>query len=134
MSVLIDSSVWITGQSIKNRECLLLKRMIKARESIYVALPIQVEVCQGARGEMEFRKLWDAFLGFPFLELSQTIWHISAANYFNCRKKGITSTTIACLIATLAQHHRIPLWTLDKNIERTKSIIGFEVYQPKGLR
>jgi predicted nucleic acid-binding protein len=130
MSVLVDSSVWIAAQSTKNRECLLLKRLIKDRELIFVALPIQTEVCQGARSEIEFRKLWDAFLGFPFLELNETHWLISAVNYFNCRKKGITPTTMDCLIATLAKQHDVPLWSLDKNLERMQSVIGFRVYRP----
>ncbi|MFZ4405349.1 MAG: type II toxin-antitoxin system VapC family toxin [Pseudobdellovibrionaceae bacterium] len=131
MSVLVDSSVWIAAQSVKNKECLQLKRLIKNRESVFVALPIQAEVCQGARGETEFRKLWDAFLGFPFLELTDIHWHLSAANYFNCRKKGVTPTTLDCLIATLAKQYDVPLWSLDKNIERMRPIIGFDIYHPK---
>ena len=131
MSVLVDSSVWIAAQSLKNKECFQLKKMIKKGELIFVALPIQTEVCQGARTELEFRKLWDAFLGFPFLELNADHWAISAANYFKCRQKGVTPTTMDCIIATLASHHRIPLWSLDKNFERMQSIIGFELYKPK---
>jgi predicted nucleic acid-binding protein len=130
MSVLVDSSVWIAGQSQKNKECLQLKRLIKDKELIYVALPIQAEVCQGSRSETEFHLLWDAFLGFPFLELNENHWALSAVNYFKCRKKGVTPTTLDCLIATLAQQHRVPLWSLDKNLERMRSIIGFDVYRP----
>lgn len=128
MAVLIDSSVWIAAASAKNKECLALKRLIKANEAIFIAQPIHVEVCQGARTEEEFHKLWEAFLGFEILEITDRHWGLSAWNYFRCRKKGLTVSTIDCLIATLAKEYRIPLWTLDKAFPKMRGIIGFEEF------
>lgn len=129
MAVLVDSSVWIAASPPKNKECLLLRRLIENGELIYVIRPIQAEVCQGARSEHEFHRLWDAFLGFDFLEISDRHWGLSAWNYFKCRKKGVTLTTLDCLIATLAQDYRVPLWSLDQCFVKAQSLIGFELYQ-----
>src|SRR5580698_7122793 len=105
MAVLVDSTIWISASSPKNKECLQLKRMINKNELIYVAKPIQVEVCQGARSEDEFHLLWESFLGFNFLEVTDLLWGLAAWNYFRCRKKGITLSTLDCLIGTLANEY-----------------------------
>src|SRR3989344_2502720 len=55
-------------------------------------------------------------LGTQFFEMTDKIWGLSSWNYFKCRKKGVTLTTLDCLIATVAKEYRISLWTLDKNI------------------
>lgn len=128
MSVLVDSSVWIAAASPKNRECMELKRMIRAQELIYTTKPIQTEVCQGARSKEELISLRDAFLGFPYLEVQDWHWDLSALNYFNCRKKGITPSTLDCLIATLAKEYQVALWSLDKDISRMQPVIGFELF------
>ncbi len=127
MALLVDSSVWIAGADAKNEECLLLKRMVQRGDLLYIATPIQVEVCQGARSEFEFRRLWDAFLGFNFLEISRKHWELCAWNYYRCWKKGITPTTIDCLIATLAAEYRIELWSIDKVFKSLGPILGFDL-------
>jgi len=131
MAILVDSSVWIASAHSKNKECKLLKDLIeKNKETIYIALPIQVEVCQGARTHGEFERLWDAFLGFDFLEIEDSLWAQSAWNYFQCKKRGIITSTIDCLIATLSHAYHTPLWTLDKHFKMMQPVIGFELFQP----
>ena len=129
MAVLIDSSVWIAASSPRNKECVAAQRLIKKNELIYIVRPIQVEVCQGARSEEEFHRLWDAFLGFEFLEITTKHWGISAWNYFRLRKKGKTLSTIDCLIGTLSAEYGVPLWTLDKSLRQAHSVIGFDNYE-----
>lgn len=129
MAVLVDSSVWIAGANPRNQECLALQRLIKSNELLYVTRPIQVEVCQGARTEEEFHQLWDAFLGFSFLDVSTKHWGLSAWNYFRLRKKGRTLSTLDCLIGTLSADYGIPLWTLDKSLRDAHSTIGFDLFK-----
>lgn len=125
--MLVDSSVWIAASNPRNRECPDLKRMIRENALILVARPIQTEVCQGARSEAEFRQLWEAFLGFEFLEVTDRHWGLSAWNYFKCRKKGITLSTLDCLIGTLAAEYRVPLWSVDQIFKRIQPLLGFEL-------
>ena len=127
MAVLVDSSVWIAAAHSKNKECLQLKRLILSNELIYLVRPIQVEVCQGARSEEEFQMLWDSFLGFQFLEITDRHWGLSAWNYFKCRKKGITLSTVDCLIATLAKEYQAELWSLDKVFKQVQPVIAFQL-------
>ena len=130
MAVLVDSSVWIAAANPRNRECLQLKRLILSNELLYVTRPIQVEVCQGAKIEVEFHRLWDAFLGFEFLEITTKVLGTSAWNYFRLRKKGKTVSTIDCLIGTLSSVYGVPLWTLDNSLKNAHSVIGFDLFHP----
>jgi len=131
VAVLVDSSVWIAAAKPSNTECFSLKKLIQNNEQIYITGPIQVEVCQGARSKEEFHKLWEAFLGFDFLEITDRIWGLSAWNYFLCKKKGMGISTIDCLIATLAKEYRIPLWSIDKDFKKVQPTIGFELHPIK---
>lgn len=128
MAVLVDSSIWISASNSKNAECFRLRKMIRENELIYLAKPIQTEVCQGARTEEQFHRLWDSFLGFEFLEITDRLWGLSAWNYFRCRKKGLTPGTLDCLIATLAAENRVPLWTNDRLFQKIQPLLGFELY------
>lgn len=133
MAVLIDSSVWIAGSNPKNKECMILKRLIQSNELIYVTRFIQVEVTQGAKSEEEFHRLWDAFLGFDFLEITTKQWGMSAWNYFRLRKKGITLSTLDCLMGTLSTENGVPLWTLDSSLRNAHTVLGFDLYTPRNL-
>ena len=128
MAVLVDSSVWIAAANPRNAECSLLRRMILQNELIHAVRPIQVEVCQGAKTEAEFHKLWNAFLGFDFLEITDKHWGLSAWNYYKCRKKGITLSTLDCLIATMGKEHGVPVWSLDKSFHQIAPVIGVEEF------
>ena len=126
MAVLVDSSVWIDAAKPKSKHKGRLSQMI-ASEIICYTNPIQTEVCQGARTKNDFEKLWDAFLGFQLLPIRDHHWEQCAWNYFRCRKKGMTVSTIDCMIATIARNYRVPLWTLDKLFKKTQPIIGFDL-------
>lgn len=128
MAVLVDSSVWIAASNPKNKECLALKRLIHQDEKIALVDLIQLEVCQGARTEEQFQRLWDAFLGFHFLPIEKHHIGLSAYHFFRCRKKGITIGTIDCLVGTIAAANQVPLWTLDKNLIRAAPLIGIDVW------
>lgn len=128
MAVLIDSSVWIAASRPKTSEGASLRKLIERNELIHVAHPIQTEVCQGAASEEEFHRLWDAFLGFDFLEITARHWGMSGWNYFRCRKKGVTLSTLDCLIGTLSVEYGVPLWTLDKTLLKASPLLGFDVF------
>lgn len=132
MAVLVDSSVWIAADKKKSAQYAHLKKIIDHNEiQLVICRVIQVEVCQGAKSQVEFALLWEAFLGFQCLEVSPDIWQESAWNYFRCRQKGLTFSTIDVLIGTLAQHFRLRLWTMDKAFRKMKEVIGFDLYEPE---
>ncbi|MGE4232544.1 MAG: PIN domain-containing protein [Bacteriovoracia bacterium] len=129
MAIFVDSSIWIAASNKRNKEFSELSKLIKQDEPLLLIRAIQTEVCQGARTELQFHQLWNAFLGFHFVDVEDRHWGASAWNYFKCKKKGITLGTLDCLIGTMAKESSAPLWTLDKTLLRASSVIGFEIYE-----
>jgi predicted nucleic acid-binding protein len=127
MSVLVDSSVWIAASKKGSKVAPRLAKMIHSDEIIYYSKIIQVEVSQGARTQGEFASVWDAFLGFNELPVLDSDWEAAAWNYYRCRGKGVTLSTVDCLIATLAARYRLPLWSEDKVFLKIAPIIGFDL-------
>lgn len=128
MSVLVDSSVWIDSSKPNGKSREKLSSIINGQDIICYTNPIQTEVCQGARTQREFDRLWDAFHGFQILPVRDHHWELTAWNYFRCRKEGLTISTVDCLIATIAQSYRVPLWTVDNLFVKIQKIIGFDFY------
>jgi len=130
VSVLVDSSVWIDAAKVKDRSRKTLSSLINGSDVICYTDPIQTEVCQGAKSQLEFEKLWDAFKGFQILRVRDHHWELAAWNYFRCRKAGLTIiSTIDCLIATIAQSYRVPLWAMDKLFMKMQPVIDFNFYK-----
>ena len=128
MAVLVDSSVWIAAAKSKSNECRILQGMIRDGAPICVTAPIRAEVCQGARTESEFARLWSAFAGFRDLVVLEEHWEQSAWNYYRCRKEGLSPATVDCLIATVASSYRAKIWTLDKIFPLLRPVIGFDLH------
>lgn len=128
--MLVDSSVWIAAASPRNPECAALKRMIAGGELLHVTRLVQMEVSQGARDANQMQRLWDSFEGFPALVLEDRHYALAATHYFRCRKRGVTPSSVDCLIATLAADYHVPLWTLDAGFDDLQPVIGFERWRP----
>lgn len=130
MAVFIDSSVWIASAKESNPQCLQLKRLIQKRETIYVTDAIRLEVCQGAKTEKEFTKLWESFLGFNNFEMTEKYLYFSAVNFQKLRRKGVTASTIDCMIATIASINRVPLWSVDELFKPIAPILDVKLFVP----
>lgn len=126
--MLVDSSVWISASKSGTPESKKLKALLLDQGvEILTSKIIQLEVSQGARTNEQFTVLWEGFENLRLLPIVDTHWKQSAINFFKCRKKGITISTIDCLIATLAQQYNVTLWSLDKVFKQVAPILGVEV-------
>ena len=65
-------------------------------------------------------------LDFPFLEATPTV-HEKAAEIFNQSKKsGFNASTLDCLIAAVAIHHRCRLLTADSDFNELSKYSSLE--------
>ncbi len=128
VDVLVDSSVWIAASNPRTTACLHLKSFILRGGPIVIAKPIQMEVCQGAKTTEQFKKLWESFLGFPILEVTDQTFELAAWNYFRCRRKGLTLSSMDCLIATLSLQYRVALWSEDKIFQKLEKTLGLSLF------
>lgn len=116
--VLIDTSGWICFyarkgfEEIKNTISLLLDE-----DRAAIAGPVLIELIQGARTEKEKEDIQDCAKGLNWLEVSDDHWHKAAELAFGLRRKGITTSAMDTIIATLAIEHDCLLLHKDAHFD-----------------
>jgi predicted nucleic acid-binding protein len=117
--VLIDTSGWICFFSHRGYE--EMKKRISAlleEDRVAIAGPILIELIQGTRNEEEKGKVEGYVKGLHWLPVTDEHWHQSANFAFKLRRKGITSSAIDVLIATLAMDYQCSLLHKDSDFDQ----------------
>ncbi len=107
----------------------VLREMI--REDVPLAIPgiVLQEVLTGIHTEMQFGRLEGALKAFPIIT-AEPQHHVLAARIANaCRRKGVATSTVDCLIAALATSNDAFLFTLDKDFTRMASLCGIKLFK-----
>ena len=116
--VLIDTSGWICFFSRRGFEDI--KKTLSTfldEDRAATAGPILVELIQGTRTVEEKETIKRLFRGVHWLSVSDDHWHKAAELAFVLRRKGVTSSAIDTLIATLAIDYRCLLLHKDSHFE-----------------
>ena len=127
--VLIDTSGWICFfsrrgyEEIKKRISILLDE-----DRVAIAGPILIELIQGTRNEEEKEKVNGYVKGLHWLPVTEDHWHQSANFAFKLRRKGITSSTIDVLIATLAMDYQCSLLHEDSDFDQISRHSSLDCY------
>jgi len=128
--VLIDTSGWICFFSRRGFE--EIKKIISTlldEDKAAIVGPILVELIQGTRTVEEKETIKRLFRGIHWLSVTDDHWHKSAEMAFDLRRKGITSSTIDTLIATLAIEYRCSLLHKDSHFELIARNSPLKCYQ-----
>lgn len=126
--VLVDASVWVHFfRSGQTKESLHLDRLLEVR-SVRTCAPIRAEVISGARTERERRHLKEWFGAVDLLELPENLWERVEESRFRLARRGHQASIVDLIIACTADHHRVPLWTLDEDFLGIHRVIGFSRY------
>jgi predicted nucleic acid-binding protein len=116
--VLVDTSSWICFFSrrgfgdIKETLSTLLDE-----DRIATAGPILIELIQGTRTVQEKETIKRLFKGIHWLSVSDDHWHKAAEMAFDLRRRGVTSSAIDTLIATLSIDYGCTLLHKDSHFE-----------------
>jgi predicted nucleic acid-binding protein len=87
-------------------------------DRVAIAGPILIELIQGTRNEEEKEKVNEYVKGLHWLPVTDDHWHQSADFAFKLRRKGITSSAIDVLIATLAIDYLCSLLHKDSDFDQ----------------
>lgn len=121
--ILVDTSVLSLAFRRKAQEIAeqpsvqTLRRLIMEDQPVGVPGIVLQELLSGVRSVHEFDLLLDLMEGFPLLLATQK-HYLAAARIANaCRRRGITISTVDCLIAAMAVEAKSPLLTTDRDFE-----------------
>jgi predicted nucleic acid-binding protein len=128
--VLIDSSVWI--EALRRQGRLDVKVALEALLEAYEAqlcAPVRLEVMGGSRKD-ERRVIGSYFSIIPYRSLSPDDWERAISLAWRLRDAGLTVPWFDVLIASLAIHDGVRLYTIHAHFEKIAQIAGLALYRP----
>lgn len=131
MKVLVDTSVWSLalrcGRQSTSVPAAELRNLI-ADGRVRVIGPIRQELLSGIRDEAQVRELAVHPAAFQDLPIT-TEDYVTAARLFNlCRSKGIQGSHTDFLICAVAIHHKLAIFTTDKDFTLYAAHIPIVLY------
>ena len=116
--VLVDTSAWICFfarrgyPEVKRALSILLEE-----DRAAIAGPIVIEILQGARTVEEKEDIKKWIKGLHCLPVTDALWYDAAEMAFALRRKGVTTSAIDTLIASLAIEYDCSLLHRDSHFD-----------------
>jgi predicted nucleic acid-binding protein len=125
MMIFLDTSILSLAyrrkyqyEGVESVEVIMLKQMIAEHKPIQIPGIVVQEFLSGLREESQFQKLQNLIENFSII-LATQIHHIEAAKIANtCRRAGISTSAMDCLIAAMVIEQRAQLFTTDQDFVR----------------
>ncbi len=131
MKVIVDTSVWSPalrlGAKATDPNVQKLNALLISEQQVYLLGIIIQELLQGLKQKEQFLKLARYLEPFPILEPSRADYLSAAELSFNCRRRGIQSTTIDCLIATVTVQNDCVLLTSDRDFDLLATVAPLQL-------
>ena len=135
--ILLDTSVLSVAfrrrrpSGADGQTAMALRRLVTADAPLAVPGIVLQELLGGVRDERQFARLEGLIEGFEVV-LAERRDHLAAARIANaCRRAGIATSTIDCLIAALAIERSGTLFTLDSDFTRMAPHCGLRLWRPE---
>lgn len=130
--ILVDTSAWSVFLRRKNRVTSLaiqiITELLTNNEPIYLCGIVYQEILQGIRDKKQYDSVKNYLDQFDFLQTDVRVHHLAAQIFNKCQNKGISATTVDCLIAALALFHDCHLLTLDGDFKHIKRCVDLKLY------
>lgn len=122
MRVLVDTSVWSLSLRAEGPAAhptvAKLTSVLQADEDVFLTGLILQEILQAFRSDSSFHKVARHLEPFVLLELERSDFIAAASLHRKCAARGISASTVDCLIAQAAIRHGCLLLSADKDFER----------------
>lgn len=137
MTVLVDTCVWslvLRRTHLKKIDPYVCEFQELVKEfRVRMIGPIRQEVLSGIRTNAQFKTLRDHLRAFPDLELTTVDYERAAEILNRARSRGIQGSNTDFLICAIAERHKLPIFTTDKDFPRFQKHIPVQLHVPRGL-
>jgi predicted nucleic acid-binding protein len=131
VKVVVDTSVWsLSLRKDKPSNHVVVKKLAMLLEEnmdVFIIGVILQEVLQAFRHEKTFQKLVKEFDSLPLLAVKKEDYVSAAKLRRKCAGKGISASTIDCLIASMTVSSGSHLLTADKDFSYIASVSGLRL-------
>lgn len=124
--VLVDSSVWIAFE----RRWYGLRELLSVEDTIILCPVIATEVLRGVQNAGGYAKTQKLLTRTTFVDdpTPRARFEEAAQVYLQCRRGGVTPSTVDCLIAASAIAHELPLLTFDADFEQIARYVPLRLF------
>jgi predicted nucleic acid-binding protein len=139
MMVLVDTPVWSLAlrrkpTDLNPRERAVteaLAEMIREGRAQIMGV-IRQELLSGIRERERFEKLRDFLRAFDEPRMEVGDYEEAAAMHNRCRARGIAESTIDLLICAVAERREWQIFTIDRDFERYRKVLGVKLFGTRG--
>ena len=117
--ILVDASVIV--DYLKSASEQTRKKLIEHDAAICGLT--RAELLCGARTLADINKINVALDGFHAIEIPEVIWPLLGENLFRLRSRGIVVPFQDALLATIAIHYGMEVWTADAHFPMIQSVL-----------
>ena len=96
--------------------------MLIGSNRIVVTEMIRLEVVGGAKSNKEFENFRADFSALECLKTTEREWNLAEHLSFDLNRKGRRVPSTDLLIAAVAISYNLPLWHIDSDFERVRSV------------
>jgi len=107
-----------------------LTRLIRNRVDKAVPAIVMQELLTGVQGPARFDVLRRDIEALGVIPATCEDHALAAQLVTRCRARGVTATSVDCLIAAQAVGMHARLYTLDRDFDRIASVCGLSLYRP----
>ena len=137
MSVLVDTPIWSLALRRRNHDLssqdrkivVTLEKLAQKGEIELLGL-VRQEVLSGIRDENRFRTIRERLRVFPNTAIAAEDFEEAAGLSNQCRRIGITGSTVDMLICAVAIHHGWQIFSTDRDFAHFTKAIPIQLFFP----
>ena len=136
MTVLVDTAIW--SLSLRRRatdlsplERRLTRNLYELVQEYQVRLlgPIRQEVLSGIREESQFARVREHLRGYTDVELDSSDYEEAARASNLCRRSGVASSPVDCLMCAVALRYDWQIFTTDRDFIHYAKVLPIQLFQ-----
>jgi predicted nucleic acid-binding protein len=128
--VLVDTNIWIDAFKNSNSPSAPVLRILLPQKLVRINGVIRAELLSGAASEAHYRMLESRLLSAPILDDAPDLWERTAWARFRLARSGQQASLLDLCIAVAAHHHRMRLWSNDRQFGVIQKVIPFKSFDP----
>ena len=137
MKVLVGTSVWSlalrrpsgTSETAEQQATVQALRDLVLDGRAVLIGAIRQELLSGIKTQTQFDTLKTRLMAFDDIALTLQDYELAAQSFNTCRANGVQGSNTDFLICAVAINHKLPVFTLDRDFERYRRWLDFEVYR-----
>jgi predicted nucleic acid-binding protein len=135
--VLVDTPIW--SLSLRRRAIDLSAEDRRITKSLYELVrqnevrllgSTRQEVLSGIREESVFVRIRDHMRGFSNVEVDESDYEEAARTNNRCRRAGVASSPVDCLMCAVARRYDWRIFTTDRDFAQYAKILPIQLFQP----